>query len=275
VAHAIGCLITRECGERELTQYESLSIRVSVIAIIVSVAIPLVQFIYRKMQRPVVSVIPFDVQPLILNYDRFGSYVRFCFSIQCEKQACVVKSIGFKAERLDGGSSYEAKWIQLKPIFANWMFAGPQQASISSATLVHPIKVDEGKLEPLNVEFEAHGGKGRQHLLETLVMTIDCACKEQRSVEEVLSEQSVSAAIDELGKECLWQEGEYVAEISVKYDAKGLLTQRYRFRIDAAQAIVLRDNARVMAGLVVPADIPGMRRQLQPLCLDVEPIEGK
>lgn len=259
----------------ELTQYESVSIWVSVIAILVSVAIPFIQFIYHKMRRPAVSVIPFDVQPLTLNYDRFGSYVRFCFSIQCEKQACVVKTIGFKAQRLDGGCLYEAKWIQLKPIFANWMFAGPQQASISSATLVHPIKVDEGKLEPLNVEFEACGGEDHHHRLEMLATTIGHACKEWRNLEDVLSEQAVSTAIDELGKDCLWQEGEYVAEISIKYDANGLLTQRYRFSISEPQAEVLRDNAHVMAGLLVPSDIPGMRRQLQPLCLDVEPVEGK
>ena len=227
------------------------------------------------MQRPVVSVIPFDVQPLILNYDRYGSYARFCFSIQCEKQVCVVKSIGFRAKRLDGECSYEAKWNQLKPIYANWMFAGPQQASISSATLVHPIKVDEGKLEPLNVEFEACGGADHRHRMEMLLMTIGQTCEERYSLEDVLSGQAVSTAIDEFGKGCIWQEGEYVAEICIKYDAKGLLIQRYRFGIDETQAGVLRDNARVMAGLAVPADIPGVRGQLRLLCLDVEPVEGK
>ena len=226
------------------------------------------------MRRPIVSIIPFDVQPLILNFDRFGSYARFCFSIQCEKQACVVKSIIFRAERLGGGCSYEVKWNQLKPIFAHWMFAGPQQASITSATLVHPIKVCEGKLEPLNVEFEATGGVNHHHRMEMLLKAIGHACEKRCSLEEVLSEQAVSAAIDELGKDCFWQAGEYVAEISVKYDAKGLLTQRYNFKIDEAQAGILRDNARVMAGLAVPAVIPGMREQLQLLCLDVESVAG-
>lgn len=180
-----------------MTQYESISIWVSVSAILVSVTIPLVQFMYRKIQRPVVSVIPFDVRPLILNYDYFGSYARFCFSIQCEKQACIVKSISFRVKRLGGEYLYAAKWSQLKPIFANWMFAGPQQASISSATLVHPIKIDAGKLEPLNVEFEACRRADHQHRIETLLTTIGHACEEHCSLEEVLADHAVSVAIDE------------------------------------------------------------------------------
>ena len=253
-----------------MTQYEAASLTVSCVAVLLSVCIPLVQFAYIKMQRPCLQIIPFDVQPLTLNYDLYGFYARLAFSIQCERSSCVVKSVRLRIGRSEGKWFYASKWLQLKPINASWMSAGAQQALLGGATLVHPVKIEAGKLEPLNVEFEARGGYRHQLLVRKVCDAVSPVYPESQDTEDVLSNQSVRTAMANLRKSCPWTEGRYIAEITVCYDASDSITQQYRFCISKRQANCLRGNAAALAGMSIPSAVPGRRQQLQTLSLGLE-----
>ena len=256
-----------------MTQYERASLYLSGIAVVISVAIPLVQFIYHKIQRPRLHIIPFDGQPLTLSFDTFGPYAWFRFSIQCENESCIVKTIKLSICRANGESLYSAKWVLLKPIHVNRMFADVQHATIDTSTLVHPIRIGAGKLEPLNVEFEASVSANHHNLIQKLQAAVGSACLASQNADEVLMDQSVSSAIDELGKSCPWLEGDYTAEITILYDAAGSIARQYGFSITSDQAAALSDNAIALASALLPAGYPGMRKQFQNPSFDVSTKE--
>ena len=254
-----------------MSPYEIGSLVVAVVAIVISMAIPSVQYAYKKMQRPKLDIIPFDVQPLTLHFDLYGIYAGFRFSIQCENEGCVVKSIGFRVKRQNDGKEwiYSSKWISLKPIHSDWMFACPQQATISSSTLVHPIKIEAGKLEPLNVEFAALAETSHRSLINGICEAVDGASIAETTVDGVLSDNEVQVALDKLRESCMWTKGEYIAELTVRYDASGEVSRRFYFDVDESQATLLRDNVIAIAAARVPNELAGTRRQLQSLWLEV------
>lgn len=256
-----------------MTQYESTDTILSLVAIVLSILIPVIQHIYRRLQRPYLEIIPFDLQPLTLNYDKLGHYASFRFSIQCERESCIVKSISLQIKRLNGEVVYSEKWVLLKPIFANWVFTGMQQATVGSATLVHPVKIDAGKLEPMNAEFKATGGLSHANLMNALGDAITRANPESSTLDDVLSDRAVCVAMENVAESCPWVEGDYQAEMNVRYDANGLKSQRYRFSIDESQAELLRLNSKVLAANCATAETPGDYIPLQTLSLDVATVD--
>ena len=226
-----------------MTPYEIWSLATAIVAIVISVAVPVGQGLYGRFRKATVKALLFDGFPLTLCFNESGSYAELKLSILSEHAACIVKTLELTIRGSHTDRVFSHGWTFLKPIHANWMSAGFQQAILSSATYVHPIKIEKDKLEPLYVEF----GTDPDEKWVSLMRRRDEVMKEVNADDVfndgLLGNESVSAIVQEISDVCFWAEGRYEIELRILYDAKGEKVQRFTFDLGKAEAEVLRQNA--------------------------------
>lgn len=135
-----------------MSTYEKYSLYISIIAIIISIVVPLVQWIYKKTKKLKLSVIPFENNPLSLLFNESGSYFKLMFCIQCENQDTTITSIDVKLSRQSDIWEKTYKWSTFDSIYINW-FGNNSANRINSATYARPYKIKADTLEPFIIEF--------------------------------------------------------------------------------------------------------------------------
>lgn len=151
------------------------------------------------------------------------------------------------------------------------MNAGTQQAVLNTATYVHPIKIEEGKAEPLNIEFSIDTDPKFEDLLRERDELLSLLCQNESTVEAILSNPSMQSLIERIRDACLWRAGEYSVELKVVYDAAGVCSKRFRFSLSESDASKLADNALWIATWRIPPEISGSRFPIQPIRISVSP----
>ena len=134
-----------------MSSYEKYSLIISIIAIAISIGVPLLQWLYKKTKRLKLSIIPFENNPLSL-FNESGCYFKLMFCIQCENQDTTITSIEVTLKRQSDTWEKTYKWSSLDSIYLNW-FGNNTANRINSATYARPYKIKENTLEPFIIEF--------------------------------------------------------------------------------------------------------------------------
>ncbi len=92
-----------------MTPYELGSLLVAIVAVVLSILIPLVQFLYRILRNPKLDLIPFDGRSLVLCFNESSSYAEFMFSVLCENASSLVRTIEFSAKNMNTGKGFQHK----------------------------------------------------------------------------------------------------------------------------------------------------------------------
>lgn len=229
-----------------MTTYELSSIIVAVAALALSILVPLFQFLFAKLQRPKLAIIPFDGYPTTLYFDKSGSSIDIKISLSCLKKDCVVRTIRTCAKS-DQGTTACFNWGVLKPINLNWANAGTQQIQLASAELVHPLLLKKDSLTPLNVHFEREG-----HPSNTALSTE----ASPSNLNDDIDAPRISASVPptEVADGFLWRNGSYSITVSVIYDAGEEISASFRFSVSAEEENRLKEN-----DLVIPSADPFIR----------------
>lgn len=194
-----------------MTTYEFWSIIVAAAALAFSILVPLFQFLFAKLQRPKLAIIPFDGYPITLYFDKSGSSLDMKISLSCLRKDCVVRTIRARING-DQGTTACFNWDVLRPINLNWANAGIQQIQLASAELVHPLLFKKDSLAPLNVHFEREN-----HLWGT----VPSAEASPKNANDSIGAQyvSVSTPPAEIADGLLWRSGSYSITVTAIYDA--------------------------------------------------------
>lgn len=135
-----------------MSSYEKYSLIISIIAIAISIGVPLLQWLYKKTKRLKLSIIPFENNPPSLLFNESGCYFKLMFCIQCENQDTTITSIEVTLKRQSDTWEKTYKWSSLDSIYLNW-FGNNTANRINSATYARPYKIKENTLEPFIIEF--------------------------------------------------------------------------------------------------------------------------
>ncbi len=221
-----------------MTTYEFSSIIVAVAALALSILVPVFQFLFAKLQRPKLAIIPFDGYPITLHFDKSGSSLDIKISLSCLKKDCIVRTIRASV-RSDQGATACFSWGVLKPINLNWANAGMQQIQLASAELVHPLLLKKDSLTPLNVHFERE-----DHPWDAALPTeaYPSNLKDHIDAPRI----SPSAPPAEVADELFWRSGSYSIKVSVIYDAGERISATFRFSVSAEEQNKLKENDLVM-----------------------------
>lgn len=167
---------------------------------------------------------------------------------------------------------FAQRWTFLEPIQTSWMNAGDLQALLNSATFVHPVRVDEDKVEPLYVEFGVDTGEGEHVLLQERDATLVEACRGFNPLTSCSKNARVKSLVDRIGANCRWQAGTYDVSLRVLYDASGEFVRRFEFELSDAEEIRARKNAEGIMTCRLPGTLPGSRSVIQPVSVAVKAV---
>lgn len=140
----------------QMTLYEKLTLICSGIAILLSILIPLFQFIIKliiKQARSLkLSIIPFETNSLSLFFNESGSYFKFSFCIECLNKPSTISSIKARIIKKEDKTEKSFTWSSFEPVIVNW-FGYDSSNRINSVSYARPYRINPGSLEPFIIEF--------------------------------------------------------------------------------------------------------------------------
>ena len=138
--------------QNSMSFYEKWSLIIAGAALILSICIPIFQYLYHKYKKTKLSIVPFESTPLILMFNESGCYFKLKFCIQCEHQDATISTIHATITRKSDNFEREYEWSTLESIYLNWL-GNNTSNNINSVSYARPYKLKADTLEPFIVEF--------------------------------------------------------------------------------------------------------------------------
>ncbi|WP_165055098.1 MULTISPECIES: hypothetical protein [unclassified Adlercreutzia] len=234
-----------------MAKYEMLTLIISCIAIITSIAIPLAGHIYRKLQKPKLDIYEFEHQPLTVMYSTLGNRIRFNFSILCQNAPCVVRSIEAEVFHEASGELMRMRWVIMEPVRSDWANGMGSIINLNSMTPAHPLLIDANALVPLSVHFEPldnsafHDAYNRRLALGDVELpeTLEKQRPSDR-FDGLPHAGGIDALMRQLKELCFWDHGRYRLRVRLIYDANKSHEKDFYFDLAAEESDQLRSNAK-------------------------------
>lgn len=125
----------------------------SLAALVLSILIPILRFIYIKLiVKPKICILPFG--DVYLLYDSYGSYMQLSFTVSCERCDVTILSIDLDATRDDNKQKLHMEWGYMLPIDARFVDRNTR------GKRAHPVKLRKDSIEPFSIEFYTKNSYG-------------------------------------------------------------------------------------------------------------------
>ena len=235
-----------------MTKYETVATVVSIIAVSLSVLIPLIQWAWRKwIMKSKVTFIPLEQATLFFNQS--GSYIRFNGVIESEKKATTIRNLKLVLTRKRDDQKLNLVWqLLISPI--NQSLLGNYVQTTEQA---HPFRVEADSIACAFIEYsdpsDSSGAKIRR-ICSDLVPLIQQVVP-GHTYDEALSLYSKSSEYLEAKNlflnELFWEIGKYNVDIMIEYGKKNTICYSYEFSITEQDYLNLRENVdeTLIAGL--------------------------
>lgn len=234
-----------------MTLYEKYTLVISIAAILVSVLLPLIQYISKKMKRLQLTPLLFDQLPLTLLYNESGSYIKLRFSLECKNKDCTIKSMKVNIRRKSDNQILQLRWSTMESVYINW-FGANVGNRINSVSLVRPTKISADTLEPLIVEFSQNDVQAMQSLcserdriLQEIFTTVHPENIETFSL-AIQDSKEIESLSNQISIHNFWFAGEYVLELEIYHDAGKCTTNTFSFAVEHEMEERLRQNTRMV-----------------------------
>lgn len=226
-----------------LSRYETITTVLSIIAICVSILIPLVQWVYKKwIATAIVKFYPTGQATLFFNQS--GSYIRINGVVESERSAATIKKMSIVLTRKRDDRKLNLVWSYLvSPV--NQSMLGNYVQTMEAA---HPFRVESDSVACAFVEYSDpsdSSGKKIRRICDNLNSTIS----------HISTNHSFSDALDKLSKtpeyldaknellnDFFWEIGKYSVAVSVEYDKRKTKTFSYGFTVTEQDSMDLRSN---------------------------------
>lgn len=234
-----------------MTTYEKLTLIVSIMAIVVSVAIPLIQYILRKIKQLKLTILPFDHTPLRLFFNESGSYIKFKFSLECKNQPATIHSIRARVIRDSDGGQLDLIWSTAESVYVNWF--GPNAANrINSVSIVHPLKVLADTLEPMIIEFSNCNQTSILNACSQRDDIINKALQQwhPEKIDELITILHEEGNLEQLKPSLIesnfWKAGTYKLYLDIQYNTSKILTTTFCFSISDTSEHTIKNNTQAI-----------------------------
>jgi len=226
-----------------MSQYETFSIVVSVAALLMSILIPIFQWVWKKwIMRPIVKYYPVGEAQLFFNQS--GSYIQINGILESERKAVTIKKMKATITRKSDDRKLNLVWS---------MFISPVNQRtygnyIQTTETAHPIRVEADSIFCAFTEFSDpsdSSGKKIRRICTDLIPVIQRVFKD-RSYNDACADYCKSPeyieAKNSLLSDFLWEIGEYYVDVTVEYGNKKELIFKYKFFVSEKDSVDLRNN---------------------------------
>lgn len=217
-----------------MTKYERITIFISVIAILVSILVPLIQVVWKKwVKRARLNFYPNGTIRLIFNQS--GSYLQIDGVFEATNHPITIKKLNVTVSRKRDGEVRNLSWSSFIPPVVQSIAGNPLRTN----EVAHPFRIEADSVMCAFTEyadsFNSFGKKfvsKSKPLFDTIFMicgsndTYDAALKTYQSQPEY---QMIKDLVE---KEFYWDIGEYLISIQAEH---GEHTKEFKFSFDIGE----------------------------------------
>lgn len=232
-----------------MTKYETLTVIISGIALLLSILIPLSSYIYNKFLKKLeINILPFDFTSLFHNES--GSYFRAKFAIECKNKPLTIKTINATIIKEQNNETYKYKWSFLESLFC-WISADPNNRAFTTQYAT-PMTLCNDSITPFIIEFatadETYRNKSTAIIqardkeitnLKNKAQNIDSY---ESFVKYVKKQDEYNQLYTKLFDAFIWKEGSYIIEFEIIYDKNKSYKSTFRFQINEEEMKNLQTN---------------------------------
>ena len=215
-----------------LNRYETITTVLSLIAICVSILIPLVQWVYKKwIATAIVKFYPTGQANLFFNQS--GSYIRLNGVIESERSAVTIKKMSIVLTRKRDNRELNLTWSYLiSPVNASM-----QGNYVQSMEAAHPFRVEADSVACAFVEYsdpsDSSGIKIRKICSDLMPSLLQAT--QDRPYDEAISVfcklPEYIDAKNSLLSDFFWEIGKYAVDVAVEYGSQNKRTFSYNFSV--------------------------------------------
>lgn len=226
-----------------MTKYETISTVISIIAIVLTILIPISQWVWKKwIMTAKVKYYPTGQATLFFNQS--GSYIRINGVLEAERNAATIKKMSVALTRKQDERKLNLVWSYLiSPV--NQSMLGNYLQTMEAA---HPFRVEADSVACAFIEYsdpsDSSGIKIRK-ICSDLIPHIQTIIQ-NHPYDEALSLFAKSPeyidAKNSLLSDFFWEVGKYSAVIAVEYDKQKTKTFSLEFTVTEQMSNDLRNN---------------------------------
>lgn len=226
-----------------MTKYETISVIVSIIAVALSILIPLTRWIWKRfiMQAKVKY---YPTGQAVLFFNQSGSYIRAYGVLESEKKAATIKKMKIIITRQRDEQKLNLLWSYLiSPV--NQSLIGN---SIQTTEAAHPFRVEADSVACAFVEFsdpsDSSGKKIRNICanLNPLIQQMAQGKNYNEALDEFIKSPEFLSAKSQVANDFFWEIGKYSLDIIVEYSKNKSKTFTYEFSVSEHDSMELRNN---------------------------------
>ena len=227
-----------------MTKYETISTVISIIAIVLTILIPLSQWVWKKwIMTAKVKFYPTGQTSLFFNQS--GSYIRLNGVLESERSAATIKKLSVVITRKNDERKLNLSWSYLiSPV--NQSMLGNYVQTMEAA---HPFRVEADSVACAFAEYSDpndSSGKKIRKICSDLVHSIQQIASSEHSYDEALalfckSPEYIDAK-NSLLSDFFWEIGKYAIVVSVEYGKKKTKEFSYGFTVSEQDPFDLRTN---------------------------------
>lgn len=252
-----------------MTKYERISVILSIIAIIISVLVPFVQWLYKEKRKAVLKYYPTGRAFLYTN--RSGSYLRLDGVFEALKKPISLKKISISITRDKDDKKLKLEWLKFySPTTQNLM--GMQA---SAEELAHPFRIDADHVTCAFIEFfdpVESAGKAIRPEHEKLIEE----CNRIKATEpdfktalaKLINTETYRRARSAIEKELFWEIGKMKAVITASFENRSE-TFTVEFSVSENQYAMLISGIDEICVFPLKS-LYGMQVNYQPVVVDVK-----
>ena len=204
---------------RNMSKYEMVSTAISIIALALSVLIPVAQWAWKKWFRTaIVNYYPTGKGTLFFNQS--GSYIQINGVIESKRKAVTIKNIKLSIVKQQNEQKLNLDWsILISPV--NQSMLGVIERTTEAA---HPFKVEEDSIICAFVEYsdplDSQGEKIRNicNKLQDETRKAASGCDYAEAIEKLKQNSEYINAKNRLMEDFFWTPGKYLMNVNVEYD---------------------------------------------------------
>lgn len=238
---------------KEMTTYQIISTVISIIALLISIGVPLCQYLWKTYWVKATIRFQHDGQ-VALFFNKSGAYIRINGFIESKRKSTIIKKVKLELTHDKTGKKLHLPWFSfISPVTQTLVSNNFQQTSTLSKEIAHPFRLEANSIVCSFIEF----GDPSQ----TTLIKIEKACSnfEQQISKQQLQNSSFQDILDffsskqiyidaknEILEEYYWNLGTYSMDITIVYDNNESAKFSYTFEIKEHEFDQLRNNVNEM-----------------------------
>lgn len=226
-----------------MTKYEIISTVTSIIALVLTILIPLSQWIWNKwMVTAKVNYYPTGQAMLFFNQS--GSYMRINGIVESERRATTIKKVKILITRKRDDQKLNLTWSYLiSPVTSNMLGNYMQTLEVA-----HPFRVEADSVVCVFVEYsdfsDSSGIKIRNICanLASELQEINQEPNYDQALNRFLTSASYIGAKSQITNDLFWEIGKYNVDIVVEYGKQYVKSFPYEFSVSEQNYLELQAN---------------------------------